>query len=500
MRRGSPNNRDTRKCIHFILSLLSCLLLTGCPHNEYVVELKPQGNTIRRTLTFFCADGFNTNTGLPDYRSFPDGELAAISNLYPAGNLSTNGLVYVARADVSNAVPNDIGGSGGYSNFVTTLGSAAFYTERFRGDDDIATRTEVRLKAADQLADFTLGWSKAQFGGLQHYDRLREFFQNDFRRDLKNAGLYWWLGGIAANDGTNGYVEYIARFGQYLVDRGYFRTADLPQFSQSFTSGDTDALVSLVQRFVASKLGIQNARELPNELASLSNADSLAASWNNYLSTTPQYRQLLWKWREQRLKATWLQPSYVVHKLGVPGGPTNAPAPPKPEPGDIVEPLFKQFIQFDYDTPDDIRVSLELPAAPLYSDGRWEPAEGKVKWQRDIEQTGGSGIDNYGKLPALPAFFYAVWTQPDQAFQTAHFGSLTVTGHDLLLYNLWHAGLTRAESSECDALLAGIHPDNNPAAVVRDFHFSDEIVPTRTNSQRALSSDYLRELFKEPHQ
>jgi len=39
------------------------LVVTGCPHNQYIVQLKPQGNSIERTLVFYREDGVNTNTG-----------------------------------------------------------------------------------------------------------------------------------------------------------------------------------------------------------------------------------------------------------------------------------------------------------------------------------------------------------------------------------------------------------------------------------------------------
>jgi len=55
------------------------LVVTGCPHNQYIVQLKPQGNSIERTLVFYREDGVNTNTGAPNYQPFEAGELAAIN-------------------------------------------------------------------------------------------------------------------------------------------------------------------------------------------------------------------------------------------------------------------------------------------------------------------------------------------------------------------------------------------------------------------------------------
>src|ERR1017187_10549080 len=67
----------------FCLATLAALV-TGCPHNEYVVELTPHSNVIERKLVFYREDGTDTN-GVPNYQSFPSNELAAITGLYPPG-------------------------------------------------------------------------------------------------------------------------------------------------------------------------------------------------------------------------------------------------------------------------------------------------------------------------------------------------------------------------------------------------------------------------------
>ena len=82
---------------------LSCLaalaaLVTGCPHNEYVVELVPQGKVIERKLVFYRADGADTN-GVPHYQSFPSNELVAITALYPPGAVTHEGERHFAKGD-----------------------------------------------------------------------------------------------------------------------------------------------------------------------------------------------------------------------------------------------------------------------------------------------------------------------------------------------------------------------------------------------------------------
>ena len=189
------------KCLPFALAVMA-LVVTGCPRNEYIVQLKPQGNRIERTLVFYREDGVNTNTGAPNYQPFDATELAAITALYPAQGLTNDGGRHVVRGEFTNELPDDVGGAGAYTNLTTSLGAAGFYVERFRGNDNLAGMTEQRFKAADRLADLFVGWSRMELGRERGYDTLRQFLDVDFRRDLKNLGEYW-LGGAACRQLQN---------------------------------------------------------------------------------------------------------------------------------------------------------------------------------------------------------------------------------------------------------------------------------------------------------
>jgi hypothetical protein len=186
------------KCLPFTLAAMA-LVVTGCPHNQYIVQLKPHGNSIERTLIFYREDGVNTNTGAPNYQTFDAGELAVIATLYPAHGLTNDGERHVIRGEFTKALPHDVGGAGAYTNLTTSLGETGFYVERFRGDDNLAGRSERRFKVADRLADLFVGWSRMELGREPGYDRLRQFLDEDFRRDLKNLGAYWWEGQLADN-------------------------------------------------------------------------------------------------------------------------------------------------------------------------------------------------------------------------------------------------------------------------------------------------------------
>src|SRR6185295_20380160 len=164
--------------------------------NDYTVELKPAARGVERTLTFYRADGSGSND-VPNYQGFPSNELAAITQVYPAGAVKADGERHVAKGEFAGAMPQDVGGAGVYTNYVTSLGESGFYSERFRGNDDMAARTLKQYHAADQLADLAMGWAKQQFGKERGYKKLNRFLDEDLRRDLKNAGHYFQLGAIS---------------------------------------------------------------------------------------------------------------------------------------------------------------------------------------------------------------------------------------------------------------------------------------------------------------
>jgi hypothetical protein len=111
-----------------------------------------------------------------------------------------------------------------------------------------------------------------------------------------------------------------------------------------------------------------------------------------------------------------------------------------------------------------------------------------VTWQRSIE----SGTNHSSQ----PAYFFAAWAEPDEAFQVAHFGKVMISGDDLINYSLWNAGLTPHEDKEWEDLLAGLHPADDLKAKLRGFVFSEELPPAGTNAPTTGPSAYLRELFK----
>lgn len=424
------------------------ILVTGCPQNEYTLELTPHGRVIERKLVFYRADGAETN-GTPKYQEFPSNELAAITALYPPGGVTHEGERHTASGEFGGTPPSDIGGAGVYTNLTTSLGSAGYYLERFRGNDDLSAQEKKRLAAADQLADLVVGWSRAEFKGRPGYKNLRRFLDVDLRRDLKTGGLYSLVGGIAASYSDRVAEEFIARFGLYLVERGYVRTEDTPLLAQALLGKDDSVgalLVEhlLVEHLVAAKLGVPSSSPMPEWLAFLADSKAFQASWEKFLSNTDTYRSRVREWeKERKLK----------------------PDAKKPEPSDVATDLFVALATSASSGQDDhLTVKLALPSAPDHTNGKWDDTRKQVVWD--------SALEAKESAARWPVFGYASWSQPDDQFQREHFGRTILSGDNLLSYGIWRAGLSDARAGEWETFLSGLLPGGELTNKVATFEFA----------------------------
>jgi len=428
-------------------------LLTGCPHNDYTVQLKPHGNGIERTLVFYCADGTNQATGLPNYQGFDPAELAGITNLYRANGVTQEDEIYTVHGNFTNILPGDVGGAGTYTNLATSLGTAGIYAERFRGNDDLAGMAERRLKAADQLTDLLIGWSKLELGHEAGYPRLRHFLDVDFRRDLKNASAYWAEAQFIDLYQTNADQEFIARFGQYLLERGYFQVGELPSLSRMLGENDNHSLYLLAQSLIARKLGVAETDTIPASLAFLANDASTEKSFNRYLVTTTRYRALLKQWTRNKKSQPDLEP---------------------PAPEELTDPLLKNLIDFDlFATPDHLTVQLSLPSAPVHSNGHWDESFRQEVWASDIFARTND---------ARPSFFcFADWAQPNDSVQQKRFGQVVLTGDALTQYCLWRSSIDPQSAREWDDFIDRLQPGADLAKEIKSFRFASESASTNTS-------------------
>ncbi len=487
--------KTMRKSQVLFLAVLA-VLVTGCPHNQYLVELTPHGKVMDRKLVFYCEDGTDTN-GAPNYRDFPAAELRAIRKYYPKDSVKQEGQRHIAEGEFAGAMPDDVGGAGSYTMLSNNLGSVAFYVERFRGDDDIGARIQKHLKAADQLVDYIMGWAHKELGGERHYQDLRRFLDGDFRRDVRNLSLHGWMVQTQMTTRAPAPEEFAVRFGQYLLERGYFKMEDVADIVRGLTEGDSRPLMRGIQELVAQKLRIPKSKPMPQSLAFLADADKAGKSWVDYLATTAEYRVKLRHWQMQKAttEAELLGQKIAGFMRG--GSQTNGAAaanpPARPEPSEVANELAEQLIEFNFmGTDDHLVVKLSLPSAPTHTNGKWDESRKQVVWESDLGERTNS--------IQLPAFCYASWVGVDEEFQRAHLGKVILKGDDFLQYCLWRGGLDEKRAREWDALLAALQPGDGLQRKVEGFRFSGEGAgaPRARNpqSQSEGSSEFPRQLIK----
>ena len=126
---------------------------------------------------------------------------------------------------------------------------------------------------------------------------------------------------------------------------------------------------------------------------------------------------------------------------------------------------------------DRLTVGLKTDRPPILTNGRWSAESASIKWAPRIVP----GDD----LP--PAFAYAVWDEPDEAAQRAHFGMIVLQEKMLLDYCTWYRGLTERERGEWDALIDALQPGPQLISDLEAFRFSDEPVDGDKNKRLANS-------------
>lgn len=427
---------------------------TGCVSNRYEIQMVPNGKTMHRELTCYRKQSGNDQTNVVE---LPLKELVAIASAYNVKLPHEPSAKHSFAADFVGKMPNDVGGSGTYMHWQTPFGSASTYVERFRGNDDMAGDIERRLAAIERATDTITSWITAELNGEPGADRLRTFVDQSLRRDLKNITLYSWaFQAVSAQGDVDRGPDWIVRVGQYLVERGYFKLHDLPELSRAamaYSTGDPDRLFAIIQRFVATRMGVQAEQPVPESLAFLASEESIKASFIAYLSETDEYQLRLQQW-----KTKWATE------------PANEARPEKPEPTDSFAEWVTQawLPNFELGRGDRLQVSLSVPTEPLFTNGHWDKEKQEVRWS-------GGMLEADSELSEFPVLFHAFWCEPNEPSQRECFGRVVLEGEKLAQYCLWFEGLTRQESKQWNDFVATWKPNSNVATRLQDFRFAHEI-------------------------
>lgn len=443
------------------------VLAAGCPYNNYEVTLTPRGDVMERTLVFYRWDDDSSPGKTPGYVSFDPEQLASITSFYPQTGVTNDGDRHTVRGEFRDKLPGDIGGAGWYRNLSTSLGDAGFYVERLRGNDDLLGTIEKKLQTADQLTDLIIGWSTVQFESEPGFEQLHQFLNHDFRHDLKNLVFYMWVSEDFKSEKSN--EDLLIRFWQYLIEREYVEIKEVPGFIRGWQMDDEALFCQLLQRLIARKLGISDEQPLPQSLEFIADPEAVENSLQSFLALTDSYQIRLRGWEENR---------------------SDNPDVQKPDPIDVVQDLINDLYEIHFSNESQsprLTVKLSLLLEPLRTNGKWDETNRQVVWESPME----------GKTHTahLPMIYYADWVAPQEDFQKAHFGSVSLTGEELLNYCLWRTSLEEKKAVEWEQFLAKLKPGADAIDKLNDFQFTGEAEQIDDDEQKN-DSDMGKELIE----
>ena len=98
---------------------------------------------------------------------------------------------------------------------------------------------------------------------------------------------------------------------------------------------------------------------------------------------------------------------------------------------------------------------------PVYTNGTWDSEQRELSWRA----VGREGC-------AAPQLLFAIWAQPDDAFQRSRFGKVALTSESLAEYVQWRDGLGAAKRAEWDAFLESVRPGPELVEQLKRFRFA----------------------------
>jgi hypothetical protein len=391
------------------LMALVCLVLASCsPPTVYRLAVSSDGDAMRRELTVVNGEGLEE----------------MLRTIYDEAVTEDEGIRYSGGFD---AVPQDVGGSGTWFRLASPAGDIYAYAERFRGDDDLVGQVEARLLATDRLADLLIAWFGSEMGEDARWPGLRGFMDTQMRHDMKNLSLYILELERQGVEAEQWGPAYLARVGQYLIDRGYLGADELVGLMRLFTPlGDESD--DLLQRVVARRMGLAEGEDIPASLGFLGLSQMEAGgSWSGFTSS-PACAELVRGW-------------------GVSESDESL------EEGDVygaVKAVLQSAAGMEFELfgpPDEVHLALDCGSEPISTNGLWDAETGRVTWEGLVRE-------RYG----LPLFFYACWAEPDTAYQEAHLGGVLFEGESLAEMVMWYTGLSAEVRGRWDGFIGSLDP------------------------------------------
>ncbi len=435
--------------IVFLAMFVVVLLVSGCKKTYFDLELHPDGDTLQRTYS----------------SEFEEEEISRLTGIYghkPVTEVieSADGkekLKHSFVGEFQHVTPNDIGGTGFLLHCDSAMGSSSMYSEQFRGRDDLAGMLGRQEIAFNRVFDIIILWLETEFDDAPDLPALLKLIDEDVRQDLWNLSLTMStlsIVGTASDRGDENVEDRVFeqlgnRAIHFLIARGYFEAAQLPTIYYLLIDSDDTQLFELLARALTNKMGLPPGDSLPPTLAALRDKpEEYGDSIDLFLESDERLVNLISAWESESKtpQADAIQVSEYVHDL-------------------VTEALTSEF-HAGVDDGEFLRVDLHLPNAPYSSNGEWDDS-GVLQWRERLA-AGDAGTTS------LPNTLFALWSEPNDAFQEEHFGRVVLDNENLEDYCQWRRELSKKRGREWDKFVKSLEPGDELIQALNDFTFKGE--------------------------
>lgn len=436
------------------LAAVALLFASACDYDKYVIDMRPEGDSFRRTIVCWRADDTARPPKITPVAGFKVDE---IKKAYPPKS-EVPDLEKGKRgfgATFAGATPQDIGGAGSCTRFRSEMGDLYLYVERFRGNPDQAAVLARAAYCADQLAELVALWFASEMKDEPRLPALLTFIRGPFREDMRNVSLYFWMPQTARNGrkgGENHAEEFAVQGAQFLSERGYLKVGDLPVLLGAMSrqqERDVTPALRLIQRLAATRMGVAQDQPAPESLGFLGDAKRVTGSYERF--------------RQTKVYRDWLAAIDVKRVTGKVEPRLDAFDRDQPVES-MVQRMAGLALWFGEDK---VELTLHCNVKPFATNGTWEEPTGSVGWAEGLPPEDG-----------LPLMVYAFWTVPDEAFQKSHFGKRILESDKLGQYVFWRTTLTPPEAREWAKFLATLKPGGELLPRVKAWRFAaDRALP-----------------------
>jgi len=472
----------------------------GCEEKIYEVELQPRGDKIERRLTLTrrdLRDHSNKRLAQDD-----EPELKRIAQAYQTKTPSLPRAKASFSGTFGGVLPRDVGGDGHYVHWESPLGRVSIYVERFRGNDDIYSSLEARRQAVDSIVDLLVDWFESELRTEPDWPPLRAFLDKQFRTDLQNLSLLVWSTNVREiYESTDALAEVAFRAAQYCVEKKYASYEETPillrEFQNASQRKNATALFARIRRLLVLHANVASGSHAKLSLGFLADEQTVSASWQRYFMHTPYFKQHQADVAAEVQQQLGPGAAAAANKLQQGKDGTGQGGTLKPKPVDLSRweqttaeaefgNLFLQAFPISYHLLSDasrVRLRLQAPRKPFWSNGSWNAKESRVEWSPLIAELAKPDREQRWDWPTL---CFAAWDEPNEQGQKPIFGSVGLTGGELLKYCLWYQGLSGLEKKEWDAFLTSVQKGQPPSRL-QAFRFSNE--PAERKSYESAAAD-----------